>query len=80
MQIRMDASEVIKRRLQSAQYSVFIKQLQATQPLCSDSTCSSIMTTCKRNFSSYEERDTVMRGAANCLSCSTICGITTGTS
>ncbi len=75
----MDASEVIKRRLQSAQYAVFIKQMQATQPTCSDSTCSSIMTTCKRNFSSYEERDNVMRGAANCLSCSTICGITTGT-
>lgn len=76
----MDASEVIKRRLQSAQYSVFIKQLQASQPNCSNSTCNSILTTCNRNFSSYEERDNTMRGAANCVGCSTICGITTGTS
>jgi hypothetical protein len=73
----MDASEVIRRRLQSAQYANFIQTLQSKQPNCSNSTCSSLMTTCLRNFSSYEQRDNVMNGAKNCIPCSTICGTTT---
>ena len=73
----MDASEIIRRRLQSAQYANFIQTLQSKQPACSASSCSSLLTTCQRNFSSYEQRDNVMNGAKICIPCSSICGTTT---
>ncbi len=73
----MDASEVIRRRLQSATYATFIQTLQSKQAGCTSTSCNSVMTTCLRNFSSYEQRDNVMNGAKICIPCSTICGTTT---
>lgn len=71
----MDASEVIRRRLQQAQYTVFIDQLQKTQPACTSTSCYSTIQTCVRNFTSYEERNNVMNGMKTCIPCSTICGL-----
>jgi hypothetical protein len=70
----MDASDVIRKRLQSAEYSLFIQNLQKTQPACTSTSCYSTLTTCVRNFTSYEQRFNVLNGMATCVGCSTVCG------
>jgi hypothetical protein len=71
----MDASEVIKKRLQAAQYSSYIQEAQAKAAACTSTSCFSTITTCVRQFKSYESRDAVMNGMKVCIGCSTICGV-----
>jgi hypothetical protein len=71
----MDASDVIRRRLQSAQYSSYIQQAQRLTSACASTTCYSTLTTCNRQFTSYEQKDAIMKGMAFCGACSTVCGL-----
>ena len=73
----MDASDVIRRRLQQATYSSYIQYAQKATATCTSTSCQSTITTCNRNFDSYEERINVMNGMNYCLpsTCSTLCGL-----
>lgn len=71
----MDASDVIRRRLQSAQYSSYIKEAQTLSASCTSTSCHSTITTCNRKFTSYEQKNNVMNGQAYCGPCSTLCGL-----
>jgi hypothetical protein len=64
----MDASDIIRRNQQKAIYSDFIKHVSSVV----STTCCSTITTGIFNFSSYELRDSVLKGVKECLPCSTI--------
>ena len=73
----MDASDVIRKRMQQSQYGNYVSVVQASVPTASSTSCYSTVTTFTRNFNEYIKRNDLMNGMQYCNtpSCSTLCGM-----
>ncbi len=67
----MDASDAIRKLQAKAVWTDYKVQTLARQPACNYSTCSTLETSCKLNFTSYEIQNLIEIGKKECNSCST---------
>lgn len=72
----MDFSDQIRRMQTKAIWGNYRATALATQANCNFSTCASTLNNagCKTNYTTYEYKNQVLTGKANCLNCSTVCG------
>ena len=67
----MDASDAIRKLQAKAVWVDFKAQQLVKQPACNYSTCSTLVTSCKLNFETYEIKNQIEIGKQECNSCST---------
>ncbi len=69
----MDASDIIARNKARAQWVNYFSTVNTWTQGCVTGNClSTISTPCVVQYNSYEQRDIIRQGRAECTSCSTI--------
>ena len=73
----MDASDVIRKRLQQTQSGNYVSVVQSKVPTATSTSAYSTLITFTRQFPEYIQRNDIMNGMNYCIvpSCSTVIGL-----